>query len=179
MLSSEINIRQWPASGVSMGSLKRQTESIQTHRLSGPLAPPAGWSSVIIHSNSPILTDDGVDLINTEYNISNTSVINQIPSGLTSNNTEYYNASINENSFHQQQSFLADQQELFLTDQQQSFLTEQQTKNIVNIVENQHPPPLVVRKTLPNNLVTYKQNISVRYLQPPTPPPSGPIIIRK
>ncbi|CAF0949062.1 unnamed protein product [Adineta steineri] len=56
-------------------------------------------------------------------------------------------------------------------------LTQQQQQNIINTVEHQNP--LIIRKTLPNNTVTYQQNVSVRYLQPPTPPPPGPIIIRE
>ena len=42
----------------------------------------------------------------------------------------------------------------------------------------QGQPPIIIRKQLPNNLLTYQQNISLRYLKPPTPPPPGPIIIR-
>ncbi|CAF5182419.1 unnamed protein product, partial [Rotaria magnacalcarata] len=30
-----------------------------------------------------------------------------------------------------------------------------------------------------NNRITYQQDIAIRYLQPPTPPPSGPLIIRE
>ena len=38
-------------------------------------------------------------------------------------------------------------------------------------------PPQVIYK--PNNQeVHYKQNVIVRWLKPPTPPPSAPIIIR-
>jgi hypothetical protein len=38
-------------------------------------------------------------------------------------------------------------------------------------------PPQVIHK--PNNQeITYKQNIIIRWLKPPTPPPPGPIIIR-
>ena len=38
-------------------------------------------------------------------------------------------------------------------------------------------PPQVIYK--PNNQqITYKQNIMVRWLKPPTPPPPAPIIIR-
>ena len=40
-----------------------------------------------------------------------------------------------------------------------------------------HSNPQVIYK--PNNQeVVYKQNIMVRWLQPPTPPPPAPIIIR-
>lgn len=37
--------------------------------------------------------------------------------------------------------------------------------------------PEIIRKSNPDQ-ITYKQNVSVRYLVPPTPPPSGPLIIR-
>jgi hypothetical protein len=177
MLSSEIHTHQWETSDdtnlTSINSLTTKNDSILVPTLLGPLAAPVGWRSEIIDSNSPIPTDDGIDLINTknnivnnyeEYNTTNTFNTSQIPSRFLSNNIEYINATGNENSFHQQQ---------------QSRLTEQQQRNIVNIVESQYPPPLVVRKKLPNNLVTYQQNVSVRYLQPPTPPPPGPIVIRK
>jgi hypothetical protein len=39
------------------------------------------------------------------------------------------------------------------------------------------PNPEIITKPNPNQ-VTYKQNVSVRYLVPPTPPPPGPLIIR-
>jgi hypothetical protein len=39
------------------------------------------------------------------------------------------------------------------------------------------PNPEIITKTNPNQ-VTYQQNVSVRYLVPPTPPPPGPLIIR-
>jgi len=38
-------------------------------------------------------------------------------------------------------------------------------------------PPQVIYK--PNNQeITYKQNVMIRWLKPPTPPPAAPIIIR-
>lgn len=39
------------------------------------------------------------------------------------------------------------------------------------------PNPEIITKENPEQ-VTYKQNVSIRYLMPPTPPPSGPLIIR-
>jgi hypothetical protein len=113
----------------------------------------------------------------------------------TGGHSAYHQQSIGENSAYHQQSLggnLAYEQQLIGENsayeqrllgrnsayQQQSIFTEQQQQNIINNVEHQNPPPLILRKTLPNNLVTYQQNISVRYLQPPSPPPSGTIIIR-
>ncbi|CAF1148591.1 unnamed protein product [Didymodactylos carnosus] len=42
---------------------------------------------------------------------------------------------------------------------------------------NNDPNPNIIYKKNPNH-VTYQQNIGVRYLVPPTPPPPGPIVIR-
>ncbi len=39
------------------------------------------------------------------------------------------------------------------------------------------PNPEIITKSNPDH-VTYQQNVSVRYLVPPTPPPPGPLIIR-
>ncbi len=151
------------SSATNTNVLSNRTDSQLIPTLPPLLAAPVGWRSEIIDSNSPIPTDIEINANNYGgSNITNTyktSQINQIPSTFLSNNTAYTNTSVNH--------------------QQQSILTEQQQRNIVNIVEHQHPPPLLIRKTLPNNQVTYKQNISVRYLKPPTPPPPGPLIIRK
>lgn len=123
--------------------------------LPGSLAAPPGWRSQIIHSDSASLATNNVIVNNSGgYNLDR-----QIRSRSADNFTGYNNASIYR--------------------QQGPFLSQQQQRNIVRTVETQYPPPLVVRKTLPNNQVTYQQNVSVRYLQPPTPPPSGPLIIRK
>jgi len=169
MLSSKANtnVSSNLIQSTSMNSLTTKNDLYFPVKLPGPLAAPPGWHSEIIHSNSSIPTDGGINIINKNANYGgyntintlNTSQINQIPSEFLSNNVEY----IDKNSIHQQQ----------------SIFTEQQQQNLVNIVENQNPPPLIVRKTLPNNLVTYQQNVSVRYLKPPTPPPPGPLIIRK
>ncbi|CAF1220091.1 unnamed protein product [Rotaria magnacalcarata] len=43
---------------------------------------------------------------------------------------------------------------------------------------NKDPNPQIVKKQN-SDQVTYKQNISIRYLVPPTPPPTGPLIIRE
>ncbi|CAF4477558.1 unnamed protein product [Rotaria sp. Silwood2] len=43
---------------------------------------------------------------------------------------------------------------------------------------NHDQNPKIIHKPNPDN-VTYKQKVSVRYLVPPTPPPSGPLIIRE
>ncbi|KAI3378497.1 hypothetical protein SNEBB_008585 [Seison nebaliae] len=43
---------------------------------------------------------------------------------------------------------------------------------------NYDPDPEIIRKENNENIV-YKQEVAVRYLQPPTPPPPGPIIIKE
>jgi hypothetical protein len=90
------------------------------------------------------------------YNEYNTSGFNQSA-------TEFLNTSLNTN----------------LSSQNQRVYTDQEQRHIINTIETQHPPPVFLRKKLPNNAVTYKQNVSLRYLRPPTPPPPGPLIIRK
>jgi hypothetical protein len=42
---------------------------------------------------------------------------------------------------------------------------------------NNDPNPEIITKSNPDQ-ITYKQNISILYLVPPTPPPPGPLIIR-
>lgn len=132
------------------------------------LAAPAGWRSEIVHSNSPIVTDNVINtnniIVNNSegYNLSNTYATQQVSSTVINDHAGYNNAS-SHNQFYQQE----------------PLLTQQQQRNIVRKVETQYPPPVLLRKTLPNNQVTYQQNVSVRYLQPPTPPPPGPLIIRK
>lgn len=53
-------------------------------------------------------------------------------------------------------------------------LTSQSTSSIIN----QDPTPIRILKPNNQNLV-YKQQVNIRYLQPPTPPPPAPIIIRE
>lgn len=43
---------------------------------------------------------------------------------------------------------------------------------------NQDPNPIRILKPTNQNVV-YKQQVNIRYLQPPTPPPQAPIIIRE
>lgn len=54
----------------------------------------------------------------------------------------------------------------------------QDEQEIIRRIEHEQPPPMVVHRKLANNLVTYQQNVSLRYLRPPSPPPPGPLIIR-
>lgn len=43
---------------------------------------------------------------------------------------------------------------------------------------NQDEDPIIISKPNAQNVV-YKQQVNIRYLQPPTPPPPAPIIIRE
>lgn len=43
---------------------------------------------------------------------------------------------------------------------------------------NQDTSPLIVKKK-PNHNIKYVQEVSIRYLKPPTPPPPGDIIIKE
>lgn len=55
-------------------------------------------------------------------------------------------------------------------------LAQQQGPNGYKI--NFDPTPQIIRKHA-NDAVTYKQEVAVRYLRPPTPPPPGPLIIKE
>jgi hypothetical protein len=186
MLSSNLNTQRSQTSGKTkvlsnvisptpIYPLSTNAASIVAQALPSPLATPAGWHSEVIDSDTPLPIDVGINRINTI----NTSQINRIPTRYINTTNQYVDTAIGGNTAYQQQSVLTEQQQPILVGQQQSILTEQQQRNLINMVETQQPPPIFLRKTLPNNLVTYKQNIAVRYLQPPTPPPPGPLIIRK
>lgn len=166
------------------------TESILAQALPGSLAAPSGWRSEVLDgSSSPFPDEFSGELTNTnsnafekydEYRTLKTSdappiifssthqthrTVNEIPSSprlpprivnrsnstrITNEANESYKAYIDKN--------------------QENILTQNLDEDL---------PPVILHKTLPNNTVTYEQNVSVRYLQPPTPPPPGPIIIRK
>ena len=55
-------------------------------------------------------------------------------------------------------------------------LAQQQGQNGYKI--NFDPNPQIIRKHA-TDAVTYKQEVAVRYLRPPTPPPPGPLIIKE
>ena len=167
MFSSDVNNNQRYRRSVSFNSLSptpnyhssNNTDPSLAQALQGPLAAPAGWRSQVIHSNFSSSTNnlandyEHCDTANTYDN----THYNQTSSNITHNNNRYIDTPYNENSFHQ----------------------EQQQNNVIHSVGHQQQPPLIVRRQLPNNLVTYQQNVSVRYLKPPSPPPPGPLIIRK
>ena len=141
--------------------LNMSAEAIVTQVLPSSLGTPAGWRSEIIQSgasasaatsNHDFLTETGYHSTNyvDQYPTTNST---QIPAARRTSSNQYVNSYATDMSLEEQA--------------------------IIKRVENEQEAPLVVHKQLPNNLVTYQQNISLRYLQPPTPPPPGPIIIRK
>lgn len=166
------------------------TESILAQALPGALAVPQGWRSEILDgSSSPIPDDISTDLYNTnssffdkheEYKTLNTSdappiifpssnetsrLVNEIPSSarFTPKSVQRSSSAILANT----------------TNENYKTFVDKDQQNILTNNLDQDLPPLVLHKTLQDNTVTYQQNVSVRYLQPPTPPPPGPIIIRK
>ncbi|CAF0891784.1 unnamed protein product [Adineta ricciae] len=174
------------------------TESILQQAVPGTLAVPRSWHSEIVGSTSSTYkndidsqsindTDRSVYEKQEEYKTLNTTdgppvifssrsetnrFLNELPpsSLITSNGTntrnsafaEFKNTPIDE-SFEQNKNVV---------------LTEEQRAAIANI-DTQQPPPMIIRKKATASDMMYQQNISVRYLQPPTPPPPGPIIIRE
>ena len=174
------------------------TESILQQAVPGTFGVPRGWRSEIVGSTSSTYkndidsqsindTDRSVYEKQEEYKTLNTTdgppvifssssetkrFLNELPpsSLITSNGTntrtsafaEFKNTPIDE-SFEQNKNVV---------------LTEEQRIAIANI-DTQQPPPMIIRKKTTDSDLMYQQNISVRYLQPPTPPPPGPIIVRK
>lgn len=51
--------------------------------------------------------------------------------------------------------------------------------NISQYKLNYDPNPIVIRKTDPRGPVEYKQNVYVRFLQPPPAPEPGPLVIKE
>jgi hypothetical protein len=165
------------------------SESVLAQALPGSLATPKGWYSEIIDSSSSDLetnfnpcnstfienheeyktlnTTDAPPMIFSSTNEAN-RIVNEISSSpifpstnISSISDEYNNTSTDSHII-----------------EEKHILTKEE-QNLIENVENQEKPPIVIHKKLANNTVTYKQHISVRYLQPPTPPPPEPIIIRK
>ena len=134
------------------------TDSILAQSLPSTLAAPRGWHSEILDS-----AVGSKDVVYSSTAAETSHVVNQIPTptqhivhGQTFGATNHAN----------------------LHDQRTYVTHHDQTQYVQN-VETQQDPPLVLHRSIPNNKVTYQQNVSVRYLQPPTPPPPGPIIIRQ
>lgn len=162
------------------------SDSILSQALPKSFAAPDGWHSEVLESSSPIPNQ-----VETNFNINNTNIIENNAEFDTSNPydstsipysnneanrivNEIPSTNINSSSFNEQSHGAThycsspQQQQVIVTNNRQA-----------SPVQAPAQPPVVIHKTLPNNTVTYNQNISVRYLQPPSPPPPGPIIIRK
>lgn len=182
------------------------TDSILSQALPETLLTTDGWHSELVEGSEPVLNQTETNFNgnfvenNDNYSVLSSSdappiifastdevnrIINQasstkiLPSisvsssGMNSNTSndisEYGNLPAN---------YCESQQ---LQQQNQRVVTRDQQYSTATIENRESPPqpPMVVRKKLANDTVTYTQNVSVRYLQPPTPPPPGPIIIRK
>ena len=139
--------------------------SILQQSLPASLSAPSGWVSELVESSLSIPDATETNLVEHDQAHLRTNMADAAPTFFSSNGQ-----TVNERTFVNLDAHNS-------TSTSSHFTTEQRTS--IENIESEQPPPLVVRKTLPNNLVTYKQNISVKYLQPPTPPPPGPIIIRK
>ena len=166
------------------------TESILAQALPGSLAAPAGWRSEILDgSSSPLPDEISGELTNThsnafekhdEYRTLKTS---DAPPIIFSS-THQTHRTVNEiPSSHRLPPRIVNRSNSTLitneaNDSYRTYIGKDQ-ENILMQNLDQELPPVILHKTLPNNTVTYEQNVSVRYLQPPTPPPPGPIIIRK
>lgn len=68
-----------------------------------------------------------------------------------------------------------------MVDENHGYLRGGQAENeelMARYVINQDPKPIVINKKL-DMMIDYAQEIAVRYLRPPTPPPPGDIIIQE
>ncbi|CAF1383857.1 unnamed protein product [Rotaria sp. Silwood1] len=180
------------------------SSSILLESLPPCLAAPVGWQSEIIHGQTSISPYNEIDtnnilinnttqdyyttntiinnpeqdycttntsnillnntndiLLNNYQEVYDTNNITTIPTNITSHQNEYINLSSVNNAINQQQTILTEQQNI-----------------INNNVKLNDQPPIIIRKKI-TNPVTYKQNVTIRYLKPPTPPPPGPLIIRE
>jgi hypothetical protein len=161
------------------------SETILEQALPESLAAPTGWRSEILRSSSSLSNQTGFFEQSGDYTTLNTAdtspiifssinetnrIVNEIPSStilpsttISSNSVhEYINTPIYDN----------------LSQEQRRILIKDRQNSTTNI-DNQQQEPIIVHKKLPNGSIVYQQNVSVRYLQPPTPPPPEPIIIRK
>ncbi|CAF3617693.1 unnamed protein product [Rotaria socialis] len=177
------------------GNTYSTTDSILTQALPGTLSTPKGWYSEVVNSSEPaanqVETNLYTDMIETNQDYQNfessdaspivyasTDQVNQIVNGASSTKLL---PSINVRNMNNSRVDYSNTADNYCSSQEQpTLVTTQQQISTVNVQPELPPePPVVVRKKLLNDTVTYRQNVSVRYLQPPTPPPPGPIIIRE
>ena len=153
------------------------TNAILAQSLPSSLAAPTGWHSELVEESSiPSNAETNYQQNYDEYQTIRTS---DAPPMIYSSNNQHdrvveeipiENGPYSTERVYQRPGFR--EQKMFINDAQRN-------SRMDNVVTHQTEPALIVHKKLPNNQVTYQQNVSVRYLQPPTPPPPGPIIIRK
>ncbi|CAM4752413.1 unnamed protein product [Rotaria magnacalcarata] len=201
---NQANVQFYNNNNTSLQSQARQTvngntysttDSILARALPGALSTPKGWHSEVINSSEPaanqVETNLNTDMIETDQAYQNfesseaspivyasTEEVNQIVNGASSTKLL---PSINVRNMNNSGIDYSNTTANYCSSQEQPRLvTTQQQISAVNVQPELPPePPMVVRKKLLNDTVTYKQNVSVRYLQPPSPPPPGPIIIRE
>ena len=176
------------------------TESHVIQALPRVFAAPLGWHSELVRSPVLVPTESESYLIdsytsslnkheaNTTLNTPSASLMtfsstndpnhmfNQLSSStiLPTTTTTTATASVNSSGVEVSNALMAK----CSSQKQKSILIEDQQSSKANS-ENEQSLPLILQQTLPNHTITYQQNISVRYLQPPTPPSPGPLIIRK
>ncbi|CAF3005650.1 unnamed protein product [Rotaria sp. Silwood2] len=178
------------------------SQSILAQALPESLAATSGWYSELLDSLLPISNEMETNLnfnnnnnndenfIQENENYQNINTINGPP--IIFSSTDEFNRAVNEISSSTmfpstsiKTSSISEYSNITLNDctnhEAEINLMENQQISLVNTKDNEAPtpPPIIIRKTVPNNTITYQQNVSVRYLQPPTPPPHGPIIIRE
>jgi hypothetical protein len=71
------------------------------------------------------------------------------------------------------------EQELRETGLHPSFLNTGRQLPLDQYKINYDPNPIIIRKQIPVEMPTYKQQVIVRYLRPPTPPSPGPLIVKE
>lgn len=178
----------WETTFANTGGMST-SDSILKQSLPAALAAPAGWRSEVVQSSSTTnsqLNQMQTNLVDRhdEYTTMNSydappmiysstseahRAVDEIPStAILSSRTfspkyDYGQATLNSNTIRERN----------------DYISENQSTSILQNTNTEQPPPLVLHKKLANDQITYQQNISVKYLQPPTPPPPGPIIIRE
>ena len=161
------------------------TERILTQALPQSLATPTGWHSELVESSVPISNDTETTSINNKVFLQNVQgretsndfdgppiiystvdkqnhLVNEI-----SSSTILPSESITTNSLIEHNGTYVDE----CSNQDRQPITVQNQQTLQTTSENRSRSPVIIHKTLPDNVVTYEQNVAVRYLQPPTPPP--------
>ncbi|CAF0777803.1 unnamed protein product [Adineta steineri] len=153
--------------------------------LSGKLAAPSGWRNESVPSSLSPLSDDTDSYRNCSEKHEHYKTLNTCDGPpMIFSSTDEINEVINEkpSSKHLRSISFNDYNDTSIENnpcqERKTVLTEEQ-RTAINSIDNCKIPPVVVHKKLANNIVKYNQRITVRYLQPPTPPPPGPIIIRE